>query len=170
MALPNLNGRAALLLPEQDFDVDQIVGIANLKTTDAAELARHALRWCGEEFAQNVRPGDLIVAGPNFGYGHPHYPTMIAMRHLGIAGVVGESFSPGYWLGEISKGFPQVCCPGILESTRRWDTLEVDWEASEVRNHTRGVRLRFEPLAPSEMQTLEAGGLLKNLKNARSSA
>lgn len=165
MALKNLKGRAALLLPENDFDVDQITGIANLKVTDPAELAKFALQWCGAEFEARAQPADLIIAGHNFGYGHPHYPCMIAMRHLGIAGVIGESFAPGYWLGEISRGFPQVTCPGILDSVGRWDELEVDWHTSRVRNLTRRIELPFEPLALSEMQTLEAGGLLKHLKN-----
>jgi hypothetical protein len=62
---------------------------------------------------QKVQPGDLLVGNHNFGYGHPHYPPMIGMRHLGIAGVIAESFSPGYWRGEIAMGFPQVICPGI---------------------------------------------------------
>lgn len=165
MALKNLKGRVALLLPEDDFDVDQITGIANLKVTDPVQLSKFALQWCGPEFEAGLRPGDLIVTGRNFGYGHPHYPCMIAMRHLGIAGVIGESFSPGYWLGEISKGFPQVSCPGILQAVSRWEDLEVDWQAGLVRNLTRGIELPFEPLAESEMQTLEAGGLLKHLKN-----
>lgn len=164
MALRNLHGRAALVLPEDDFDVDQITGVSNLKVQDPAELARLALAWCGPEFGEKVRPGDLIVAGRNFGYGHPHYPCMIAMRHIGIAGVIGESFAPGYWMGEISRGFPQVACPGILQAVRRWDDLEVDWAQAVVRNHTTGQALPFERLADSDMQTLEAGGLLKHLK------
>lgn len=166
MALQNLKGRAALVLAEDDFDVDQITGIANLKLSDPVALAALATQWCGPDFAAKMCRGDLIIAGRNFGYGHPHYPSMIAMRHIGIAGVIGESFSPGYWMGEISKGFPQVPCPGILQSVQPWDELEVDWSASVVRNLTRATELSFAPLSPSEMQTLEAGGLLSHLKRS----
>ena len=164
MALKNLRGRAALVLAEDDFDIDQICGSANLKVTDPVQLAQWALQWCGNEFAERVRPGDLIIAGRNFGYGHPHYQCMIAMRHIGVAGVIGESFAPGYWLGEISHGFPQVFCPGVLAAVKRWDEIEVDWESSIVHNHTQGTHLDFEPATRSEMETLEAGGLVRRLK------
>lgn len=164
MALKNLRGRVALMLTEDDFDVDQVCGIANLKVQDAAQLAAFAVKWCGPEFEARVQPGDLIVGGRNFGYGHPHYPCMIAMRHLGISGVIGDSFAPGYWLGEISRGFPQVSCPGILEAVNLWDDVEVDWQRGLVINHTQGKTLEFEPLSESDLQTLEAGGLVKNLK------
>jgi len=86
------------------------------------------------------------------------------MRHLGIAGVIAESFSPGYWRGEISMGFPQVSCPGILDLVERWDEVEVDWAAGEVRNLTKGRKLAFEPLALADQRMLEAGGLDGYLK------
>ncbi|MBM3346595.1 MAG: 3-isopropylmalate dehydratase, partial [Betaproteobacteria bacterium] len=98
------------------------------------------------------------------GYGHPHYPPMKAMRKLGIAGVIAESFSPGYWRGEISMGFPQVACRGILGLVQRWDELEVDWKRSIVRNLTRGTELAFEALSHADVQMLEAGGLEGYLK------
>ena len=107
-----------------------------------------------------------MVGADNFGYGHPHYPPMRAMRHLGIAGVIAESFSPGYWRGEISMGFPQVSCPGILGFVERWDDIEVDWTAGVVRNLTRRKEIAFEPLSRADRQMLEAGGLVPYLKQS----
>ena len=117
-ALPNLKGRVAFIFEESDFDVDQIIGVKNIKIQDVDELAALAMQSYDPDFQKNVRPGDVIVGADNFGYGHPHYPPMRAMRHLGIAGVIAESFSPGYWRGEISMGFPQASCPGILGFVR----------------------------------------------------
>lgn len=164
MALRNLRGRVAFVFTEVDFDVDQIVGVKNIKITDIEELAAAAMRAYDPDFRSSVRPGDILVGAGNFGYGHPHYPPMRAMRHLGIAGVVAESFSPGYWRGEISMGFPQASCPGILGLVERWDEIEVDWDAAEVRNLTRGRSLPFEPLALADREMLDAGGLLPYLK------
>ncbi len=164
MALTNLRGRVAFVFDERDFDVDQIVGVKNMKTTDILELAKAAMQTYDTDFAKLVKPGDLLVGNHNFGYGHPHYPPMKAMRHLGIAGVIAESFSPGYWRGEISMGFPQVSCPGILGFVQRWDELEVDWGAGVVRNLTRGTALGFEPLPRADLEMLEAGGLENYLK------
>jgi len=158
--LNNLRGRVAWIFPEQDFDVDQIVGVKNIKIKDVDELARVAMTSWDPEFASAVRPGDLLVGNHNFGYGHPHYPPMIAMRKLGIAGVIAESFSPGYWRGEIAMGFPQISCPGVLSAVERWDELEVHWAKCQIINHTRGTRLPFDPLPEADRQMLEAGGLI----------
>ena len=165
-ALPNLKGRVAFVFEERDFDGDQIIGVKNIKIQDVAELAALAMQSYDPEFQSKVRPGDVVVGADNFGYGHPHYPPMRAMRHLGIAGVIAESFSPGYWRGEISMGFPQVSCPGILGFVERWDELEVDWTAGVVRNLTRTKEIAFEPLSRADRQMLEAGGLVPYLKQS----
>jgi 3-isopropylmalate/(R)-2-methylmalate dehydratase small subunit len=160
MALENLRGRVAWIFEDEDFDVDQIVGVKNIKIKDPAELARLCMAAEDPDFAQKVKPGDLLVGNHNFGYGHPHYPPMIGMRHLGIAGVLGESFAPGYWRGEIAMGFPQVVCPGILAAVSRWDEVEVDWSAGRLRNLTTGTELPIEPLSEGDRQMLEAGGIV----------
>lgn len=165
MTMKNLRGRVAFKFTEVDFDVDQIVGVKNIKTTNIDELSKAAMQEYDPGFAGAVRPGDLLVGNHNFGYGHPHYPPMKAMRHLGIAGVIAESFSPGYWRGEISMGFPQIPCPGILAFVERWDELEVDWDAQRVRNLTQGTAIAFEPLPRADLEMIEAGGLETYLKN-----
>jgi len=164
MSLKNLKGRAAFIFEEDDFDVDQIVGVKNIKIQDLDELASLAMTSYDPDFASQVKQGDIIIGGHNFGYGHPHYPPMKALRHLGIEGVIAESFSPGYWRGEISMGFPQCSCPGIRAQVNRWDEIEVDWQAGLVRNFTQDTQIEFEPLAHSDQQMLEAGGLLPYLK------
>jgi 3-isopropylmalate/(R)-2-methylmalate dehydratase small subunit len=166
-ALPNLKGRVAFVFEERDFDVDQIIGVKNIKIQDVDELAALAMQSYDPDFQKSVRPGDVIVGADNFGYGHPHYPPMRALRHLGIAGVIAESFSPGYWRGEISMGFPQVSCPGILAFVQRWDDIEVDWAAGVVRNLTRSNKIAFEPLSRADRQMLEAGGLVPYLKQSQ---
>lgn len=160
MSLSSLRGRVAFIFTERDFDVDQIVGVKNIKLRDPAELAAVAMKAYDPDFARDVRKGDLLVGADNFGYGHPHYPPMIAMRHLGISGVIAESFSPGYWRGEIAMGFPQVACPGILGFVQRWDEIEVDWESSRIINHTRGDSIAMEPLSVADRQMLETGGIV----------
>lgn len=167
MALNNLQGRVAWIFDEVDFDIDMIVGVKNIKIQDIDRLADLAMGDYDANFRDRVQPGDLLVGGHNFGYGHPHYPPMIAMRHLGIAGVIAESFAPGYWRGEIAMGFPQCACPGILAAVERWDRIEVDWEGGVLRNLTRDTSLPVEPLSIADRQMLEAGGLIGYL-HARS--
>jgi 3-isopropylmalate/(R)-2-methylmalate dehydratase small subunit len=164
MSLANLRGRVAWIFDEENFDVDQIVGVKNIKITDVAELAGLAMKGYEADFASKVRPGDLVVGAGNFGYGHPHYPPLRALRHLGIGGIVAESFSPGFWRGEISMGTPLVPCPGILAMVSRWDEIEVDWAEGIIRNLTTSKQCTFEPLSSADRLMLETGGLLPYLK------
>lgn len=164
MSLANLQGRVAWVFTEDDYDIDRIIGVRNIKITDVQELARLAMSDVEPGFAATVRKGDVLVGGRNFGYGHPHYPAMKAMRHLGISGVVAESFSPGFFRGEMAMGFPLVTCPGILAAAARGDAIDVDWAAGCVRLPGRGLVLPFEPLGNAERGMLEAGGLNPYLK------
>jgi 3-isopropylmalate/(R)-2-methylmalate dehydratase small subunit len=164
MSLIDLHGRAAWVFAEDNFDIDLIVGVKNIKLTDIDELVAVTMESYDVNFARDVQPGDLLIGGHNFGYGHPHYPSMKAMRHLGIAGVIAESFSPGFYRGEISMGFPLVTCPGIREMTKRWDELVVAWEAGTVTNVANGHSLPIEKLSCVDRRTLEAGGFSAYLK------
>lgn len=165
MNLANLRGRVAYVFEQEDFDVDQIVGVENIRLTDPGALAAIAMRAYDANFASVVRPGDIIVGNHNFGYGHPHFAPMQGPRHLGIAAVIAESFAPGYWREEIAEGFPQVACPGIVALARRWDEIEVDWQAGVVRDLTRDAVLPFAPFTAHELGILSAGGLVGYLKH-----
>ena len=164
MSLKKMTGRVAWIFPEENFDVDQIVGIKNIKITDIQQLAQVAMSEYDPTFAQAVKAGDFLIGGVNFGYGHPHYPPMKAMRHLGIAGVIADSFSPGFWRGEISMGFPLIPCPGIVDAVKRWQELTVDWEANVVHILETSRDLAIEPLSMADSRMLEMGGLLPYLK------
>lgn len=163
----NLRGRVAWVFDEDDFDIDLIIGVKNIKITDVNELAQLAMSDRDPAFAASVQRGDLLVGGRNFGYGHPHYPAMRAMRHLGIAGVVAESYSPGFFRGEISMGFPLATCPGIVAAVQRGDEIAVDWAAAQVQVLRSGQTLPLLPLTTSERDTLAAGGLIPYLKARR---
>ncbi len=157
MPLATVRGRIARVFPD-DFDVDQIVGVEHIKEQDPDALVAHVRARLGAGFVEGVRPGDVLVGGRNFGYGHPHFPAMRAMRRLGIAAVVAESFFPVYWRGEISNGFPQVPCEGIAAHARPGEAIEIDFDASTVRLPGLGMRLDFPRYGASDREILEAGG------------
>jgi 3-isopropylmalate/(R)-2-methylmalate dehydratase small subunit len=166
MKLKNLRGRVAFAFAEDDYDVDQIVGVRNIRIQDRDELQRIVMKSIDPDFVTAVRSGDVLVGGRNFGYGHPHYPPMTAMRNLGISCVVAESFSPGYWWGEMAEGFPQITCPGVLSLAQRWDEIEVAWDEGLVRNLITQKALPFEAFSRSELEILNSGGLLKHLQSS----
>jgi 3-isopropylmalate/(R)-2-methylmalate dehydratase small subunit len=166
MKLKNLRGRVAFAFAEDDYDVDQIVGVRNIRIQDRDELQRIVMKSIDPDFVTAVRSGDVLVGGRNFGYGHPHYPPMTAMRNLGISCVIAESFSPGYWWGEMAEGFPQITCPGVLSLAQRWDEIEVAWDEGLVRNLITQKALPFEAFSRSELEILNSGGLLKHLQSS----
>lgn len=165
MTLPLLAGRVAWIHEQPNFDVDQIIGVKNIKISDLDELAALAMQPFDPNFSAHVRPGDLLVGGSNFGYGHPHYPPMMAMRHLGIAGVIAESFAPGFFRGEISMGFPLLTCPGIVKAVSRWDVVSVDWERNLLVNQSTGQQLPVVALAEADREMLAHGGLIAFLQS-----
>lgn len=164
MGLKNTTGRVSWIFNEDNFDVDQIVGVKNIKITDIQELAALAMQSFDPNFAQTVQQGDVVIGGENFGYGHPHYPPLKALRHLGIQAVIAESFSPGFYRGEISMGFTLVSCPGIRQLVSRWDTVSVDWVKLTITNVTQNKTLPIEPMSTMDQMMLEKGGFIPYLK------
>lgn len=159
-ALPTIKSRVAWIF-EDDFDIDQIIGVANLKVHDVEELSALAMQRFDPDFRNAVQIGDVLVAGENFGYGHPHAGAMRAMRHLGIRAVVAESFFSSYWVGEIGYGFIQVVCPGITRGLCRWDEIVIDFESGVVELPRQSRTLAIRPHSERELEILLAGGLRK---------
>lgn len=152
-----LSGRVAWIFGD-DFDIDLVIGVKNIKSYDLDHLRSVCMTAYDENFVTDVRPGDVIVGGRNFGYGHPHYPAMIALRDIGITAVLAESFAPGYWRGEIYQGMPLVTVPGIVEAVSRWDHVEVDWRRATVTVPGTGRVLEGKPLSERAIKVISAGG------------
>ena len=168
--LPKLEGRVAWKFEDEDYDIDQIIGVKNIRIQDLDELCSIAMKSYDPHFQSSIRVGDLLVGGENFGFGHPHSPPMKAMRHMGIGGVIAESFAPTYYRGETAMGFPQITCPGILSAVERWDVLRVVWSSSKVINVTQGTEMPFEMPTKTEQNLLIYGGHMNYLYEAVSNA
>lgn len=147
-----------------DFDIDLVIGVTNIKYYDPDKLRSVLMQAYDPAFVDEVRSGDVIVGGRNFGYGHPHYPAMIAMRNAGIVAVVAESYAPGFWRGELYQGMPLVTVPGISEAVERWDDVAVDWKSATVRVGRTGEVLRGTPPSAHAVDVIEAGGGLNLLR------
>lgn len=156
-----ITGRVAWVFGD-DFDIDLVVGVENIKSYDADFLRGVVMQAYDPGFADRVRPGDVIVGGRNFGYGHPHYPPMVALRDLGVAAVLAESFSPGFWRGETHNGMPLITVPGIAGAVVTGDALRLDWRTAGVTLDD-GRTLRGVPPSDRVVRVVEAGGSLKLL-------
>lgn len=159
-----LEGRAAWIF-EDHFDIDLIVGVEQIKISDPEQLRPHIMTAYEPDFVAKFEPGDMLIGGRNFGYGHPHYPAMIAMRGIGISCVVAESYSPGFKRGEEYNGMILVTCPGITEAVRRWDRLRIHWREGRVEIPHRGVTLDAVPPTDYSQRVADAGGVYAMLRD-----
>ncbi len=116
------------------------------------------------EFAAAVAPGDLIVAGRNWGCGSSREQAPENLALLGVAAVLAESFGRIYFRNAIARAFPNVACPGIWEATEDGDELELDLATAIVRNFRTGAELTGRPYTPEMLTIVEAGGLLEVLR------
>ncbi|MEE9276648.1 MAG: 3-isopropylmalate dehydratase small subunit [bacterium] len=128
-----------------------------------AELAAHVMEGVDPEFAGKVQPGDVIVAGRNFGCGSSRETAPRGIKFAKVGVVVAQSFARNFFRNAISIGLPVLICPGA-GGIQAGDSLRVDPLGGVVENLTRGDRLEAEPLPDHIMDMIRAGGLVPYLK------
>ena len=168
-ALPSLHAARVAWCFGDDFDVDQLIGVANIKVQDERALVNEVMKQFEPDFLTKMQPGDVLVGGHNFGYGHPHAISMRAMRHVGIKAVVADSFFSSFWIGEMGYGMPLVCCPGVTQVAQRFDEMHIDFDAYRIIFPEKNLELPFVPYTKREKAILQAGGLKNFLINERNS-
>ncbi|MGE5639760.1 MAG: 3-isopropylmalate dehydratase [Clostridia bacterium] len=126
------------------------------------ELAKHALESLDGSFSKSMRPGDFVVAGRNFGCGSSREQAPEALRHLGVAALIAESFAGLFYRNALNLGLPAVACPQA-KRIRPDDRLAVDFSGS-VKNLTTGETYACEPIPPHLLEMVRDGGLLAHLE------
>jgi 3-isopropylmalate/(R)-2-methylmalate dehydratase small subunit len=139
-------------------DTDVIIPARYLTTDDPALLAAHAMEDLDPTFAGSVVAGDVIVAGENFGCGSSREHAPIALKAAGATAVVAKSFARIFFRNAINTGLAVLVCPEAVDATEQGDELEV--EGNRVVNVTRGLTFDAEPLPPSIVEIVAAGGLV----------
>jgi len=127
------------------------------------EIARHCLEPLVPEFSTSAKPGDIVVGGRNFGAGSSREQAPAALKHLGVAALVAESFAGLFYRNALNLGLPAVVCAEAMR-IRDGDTLRVDFEKGEIANLTTGETLQCEPIPAHLMQMVRDGGLLAHLE------
>ncbi len=115
------------------------------------------------EFAAECRPGDVLVAGRNFGCGSSREPAADNLRLLGLSCVLAESFARIYFRNTVAIGFPNLACPGIADACQDGDELEVHLADGCISNLTTGVEMAAVPFDATMLEIIEAGGLMAML-------
>jgi len=148
-----------------DIDTDQIFPGKYLPLTDPSEMALHAMEGVpGKEgFAAAAKPGDIVVAGRNFGCGSSREHAPLALKELGIALVIARSFARIFYRNSVNVALPVLECDSAADFSAG-DVVEVDLREGTVKN-LRNLKIhRCSPLSGLELDILEAGGLIEYLR------
>jgi len=147
-----------------EIDTDRIFPGKYMNIGDPDRAALHLMEGVDPRFGREVRPGDIIVAGRNFGLGSTRGQALLAMKNAGIGGVVAESFSRIFFRSCVSEGIPVLECPGVGQIVATGDFVEVDFESGRVANLDAGSSIRGRKLEGPALERLAHGGSLAFLR------
>jgi len=150
----------AHVYPRAHINTDEIIPARYLTSQDPEFLGKHALEDLDREFVRRVRPGDILVAGEDFGCGSSREHAVWALRAAGIQSVLAASFARIFFRNAINNGFLALECPQASQIVETGDVIELDLEAGRVRIINKNKELRFAPLSPFARQLIDSGGLL----------
>jgi len=158
-----LRGRVAAVLGA-NIDTDIIYPGRYLNITDREKTAEHLFELAWPEIRSRLRPGDFIVAGPNFGCGSSREQAAAALKYAGCGAVIAASFARIFCRNAINLGLPAVVSHSAALECREGDELEIDLAAGEIRNLSRNITIAAAPLDPRAIELIRAGGLIPFLK------
>lgn len=128
------------------------------------EQPQHCFSANRPGWVDEVQPGDVLVAGRNFGVGSARNIGDV-FQLLGISGIVAESFNGLGLRNCVNTGMPSLPCPGVVDAFDEGDVAEVDWTTGEVRNVTKGTTLKGNPVPQALQDIVAAGGIENVLRN-----
>jgi 3-isopropylmalate/(R)-2-methylmalate dehydratase small subunit len=147
-----------------DVDTDGIIGGKYLTIIDPEELKKHVFEIALPEFAKGALPGDIVVAGENFGCGSSREHAPQALRAIGVGAVVADSFARIYFRNSINLGVPTVEAKGVRAIFEKGDTARIAMREGTITNVRTGATVRFPPLPHHLLELLEVGGLVPKVR------
>ncbi len=158
-----LQGKAHKFSPNDDINTDYIIsGRYKFKIDDMNELAKHVMEDISPDFAKDVRKGDFIVAGRNFGCGSSREQAPRALKAAGVAAVLAKSYARIFYRSSFNIGLPLIECD--TDWIRSSDALVIDLDSGVVTNADTGVSVRSVPIPKTMQILLDDGGLIPHLK------
>ena len=145
-------------------DTDVIIPARYLNTQSHAELAAHCMEDIDKDFIARVRPGDIMVAGANFGCGSSREHAPIAIAASGISCVIAASFARIFYRNSINIGLAILECPAAAAAIESGDEVAVDFDSGTITNITKGETYQAEPFPPFIKDMIAKGGLMASLK------
>ena len=147
-----------------NVDTDVIIPARYLNTSNAQELAKHCMEDIDTEFVKLVQPGDVMVAGWNFGCGSSREHAPLVIKTCGTGVVIAKSFARIFYRNAINIGLPILECEEAAEAISAGDEVSVDFDTGVITDITTGETWQAEPFPEFIQNIIQKGGLLASLK------
>lgn len=147
-----------------NVDTDLIIPARFLNVSDVEELAKNCFADIRAGFMDMITPGDIIVAGKNFGAGSSREHAPLAIKGAGISVIIAESFARIFYRNAFNIGLPIVESVEAARSVEEGQEISIDLSTGDIENRGTGKRFLAKPLPDFMRQIVEAGGLVKYIK------
>ena len=147
-----------------NVDTDVIIPARYLNSSDAQELAKHCMEDIDQSFVSRVRPGDVMVAGWNFGCGSSREHAPLVIKTCGTGCVIAKSFARIFYRNAINIGLPILECPEAAEEISDGDEVQVNFDTGVISDLTTGKSYQAQPFPLFIQNIIKKGGLLAALK------
>ena len=147
-----------------NVDTDVIIPARYLNTSDARELALHCMEDIDREFVKRVQPGDVIVAGWNFGCGSSREHAPLVIKTCGTGCVIAKSFARIFYRNAINIGLPILECEQAAQEIEAGHEVTVDFDTGIITDVTTGKSYQAQPFPPFIQNIIRSGGLLNSLR------
>ena len=161
-----MNTQGKVFKYPDNVDTDVIIPARYLNTADAGELAKHCMEDIDTGFVERVSPGDIMVAGWNFGCGSSREHAPLVIKTCGTGCVIAKSFARIFYRNAINIGLPILECEGAAEEIQAGDRVAVDFDTGVITDRTTGKTYQAEPFPAFIQNIIRRGGLLASLKEA----
>lgn len=159
-----MNTQGKVFKYPDNVDTDVIIPARYLNTASAQELAKHCMEDIDKDFVKKVQPGDVIVAGWNFGCGSSREHAPLVLKTCQTGCVIAKSFARIFYRNAINIGMPILECPEAADEISAGDEVKVDFSTGEIFDLTTGKTYRAQPFPEFIQNIIAKGGLLASLK------
>jgi 3-isopropylmalate/(R)-2-methylmalate dehydratase small subunit len=145
------------------INTDEIIPARYLNTDNEAELAKYCLEDLDKDFVNKVKPGDVIVAGDDFGCGSSREHAVWAIRGAKVQTIIARSFARIFYRNAIDCGFYLIESADAIDKIKDGDEVEIDYDNGVISNKTSGEKITFQPLPDFALEIIADGGLLDHI-------
>ena len=146
-----------------NINTDDIIAAKYLVSTDAKELGAHCMESISPDFVSKVKPGDIIVAGENFGCGSSREHAPLAIKGCGVSAVLAKSFAAIFYRNAINIGLPFLELSDT-DKINEFDEVEIDLSSGVIKNITQNTNYKTEPFPQFLQDIVSEGGLMNYVK------